>query len=86
MMIHTGKREDESTNTSGNWRLYVVRGELPDECYLMEVQCLMSSLRSRASMILINVKTGIMQVWHGSKSASHTRQQALTIGKALEKR
>lgn len=86
MIIHKGKREDESTNTSGLWRLYIVLGEYPDECHLLEVPCKMSSLRSRASMILLNVKTGILHVWHGSKSATHTRQRAVSIGKALEKR
>jgi len=85
MIVHSGKREDETTNTSGPWRLYVVRCELPDETYLMEVPCKMASLRSRASLLLLNVTTGILQVWHGAKSASHTRQAAINIARAMEK-
>ena len=37
MLVHCGKREDASSCTAGEWRLYLARNELADECYLQEV-------------------------------------------------
>lgn len=83
--IHRGKREVEGSGTTGSWRLYMARQDLPGEACLKEVPCATASLRSRGSFLLLNVKTGILHVWHGAKSATHTRQVALQSAKALEK-
>ena len=37
MAVHCGRREDADTNTPGNTRLYVVRNELQNEAFLLEV-------------------------------------------------
>lgn len=55
------------------WRLYCVRGEVPVEGHLLEVACHCSSLRSRASMILLNINKAIIYLWHGCKTQLHTR-------------
>ncbi|MED6268462.1 hypothetical protein CHARACLAT_022679 [Characodon lateralis] len=73
MIIHAGKREEEEENTQSEWRLYCVRGELPVEGHLLEVACHCSSLRSRASMILLNINKALIYLWHGCKSQLHTR-------------
>ncbi|XP_076003649.1 supervillin-like [Genypterus blacodes] len=73
MIIHAGKREEEEENTQNEWRLYCVRGEVPEEGHLLEVACHCSSLRSRASMILLNINNAIIYLWHGCKTQSHTR-------------
>uniref|UniRef100_A0A3Q1IM12 HP domain-containing protein n=1 Tax=Anabas testudineus TaxID=64144 RepID=A0A3Q1IM12_ANATE len=73
MIIHAGKREEEEENTQSEWRLYCVRGEVPVEGHLLEVACHCSSLRSRASMILLNINKAIIYLWHGCKTQLHTR-------------
>ncbi|XP_011484288.1 supervillin isoform X3 [Oryzias latipes] len=73
MIIHAGKREEEEENTQSEWRLYCVRGEVPVEGHLLEVACHCSSLRSRASMIMLNINKAVIYLWHGCKSQQHTR-------------
>ncbi|XP_056148674.1 supervillin-like [Lampris incognitus] len=73
MIVHAGKREEEEENTQSEWRLYCVRGEVPVEGHLLEVACHCSSLRSRASMILLNINKAIIYLWHGCKAQLHTR-------------
>ncbi|XP_041848842.1 supervillin-like isoform X2 [Melanotaenia boesemani] len=73
MIVHSGKREEEEENTQNEWRLYCVRGEVPVEGHLLEVACHCSSLRSRASMILLNINNAIIYLWHGCKTQLHTR-------------
>ena len=86
MIVHFGKREDADTNTTGKYRLYIVRNELPTEAYLMEVVCGCGSLRSRASFLLLNVQTGWLGVWHGAKSSEAIQARALELAHRLEKR
>ncbi|XP_056266573.1 supervillin-like isoform X3 [Pseudoliparis swirei] len=73
MIVHAGKREEEEENAQCEWRLYCVRGEVPVEGHLLEVACHCSSLRSRASMLLLNVNKAVIYLWHGSKTQTHTR-------------
>ncbi|KAM3865936.1 supervillin-like [Diretmus argenteus] len=73
MIVHAGKREEEEENIQSEWRLYCVRGEVPVEGLLLEVACHCCSLRSRASMILLNINKAIIYLWHGCKSQLHTR-------------
>uniref|UniRef100_A0A672Z0G6 Supervillin n=1 Tax=Sphaeramia orbicularis TaxID=375764 RepID=A0A672Z0G6_9TELE len=78
MIVHAGKREEEEENTQTEWRLYFVRGEVPVEGHLLEVPCHCSSLRSRASMILLNINKAIMYLWFGCKTQLHTRSVGKT--------
>ncbi|XP_028283829.1 supervillin-like isoform X3 [Parambassis ranga] len=78
MIVHAGKREEEEENTQNEWRLYIVRGEVPVEGHLLEVACHCSSLRSRASMILLNINKAIIYLWHGCKTQLHTRSVGTT--------
>lgn len=86
MIVHFGKREDADTNTTGRYRLYIVRNELPTEAYLMEVVCACASLRSRASFLLLNVQTGWLGVWHGAKSSDAIQAQSIELAHRLEKK
>ena len=86
MIVHRGKREEEETNTQGPWRFYIVRNELENEAYLWEIPCGAEHLRSRASFLLLNVKTGMLYIWHGAKSSSHSQQRARDIANILSKR
>uniref|UniRef100_A0AAR2LMH2 HP domain-containing protein n=1 Tax=Pygocentrus nattereri TaxID=42514 RepID=A0AAR2LMH2_PYGNA len=78
MIIHAGKREEEEENVQNEWRLYCVRGEKPVEGHLLEVVCHCSSLRSRTSMILLNIPKASMYLWHGCKAQPHTRDVGCT--------
>nr|XP_033787351.1 supervillin isoform X4 [Geotrypetes seraphini] len=74
MIVHSGRREEEEENTQSDWRLYCVRGEVSIEGNLLEVACHCSSLRSRTSMILLNVTKALIYLWHGCKAQRHTKE------------
>ncbi|GFR98405.1 supervillin [Elysia marginata] len=84
MMVHIGKREDPDTNTSGAWRLYCVRGDYQNEICLQEIPVSIEHLRSRSSLLLLNVKTGLMYIWHGAKSPSHIRECCRKVVEKLQ--
>ncbi|XP_053366961.1 supervillin a isoform X3 [Clarias gariepinus] len=84
MMIHAGKREEEEENPQSDWRLYCVRGEKPVEGHLLEVVCHCSSLRSRTSMILLNVSKASMYLWHGCKAQAHTQDVGRTAANKIK--
>ncbi|XP_023313195.1 supervillin-like isoform X3 [Anoplophora glabripennis] len=72
MVIHKGKR-DEAEDTQKP-RLFIVRGEVENEIYLMEVAPSMSSLRSRSSFVIIDTEEEQITIWHGSKSSEQKRK------------
>uniref|UniRef100_A0A673W7H6 Supervillin c n=1 Tax=Salmo trutta TaxID=8032 RepID=A0A673W7H6_SALTR len=73
LVIHKGCRAD-TTNNTGVWRLFCVRGELPEEASLLEVDCSCGSLRSRGSLILLNSQQGALYLWHGCKVHASSRE------------
>uniref|UniRef100_A0A673JXK0 Supervillin c n=1 Tax=Sinocyclocheilus rhinocerous TaxID=307959 RepID=A0A673JXK0_9TELE len=68
-------RQQQSRDTGG-WHLFCVRGDVPVEGSLLEVQCSCSSLRSRGSLILLNSQQGAIYLWHGCKAHSKACQVA----------
>ncbi|XP_068142627.1 supervillin isoform X9 [Drosophila tropicalis] len=81
---HRG-RKDKCLERRSQWRLYQVQGNVKDETLLKEVDCQACQLRSRSSMLLIHGQKGVVLVWHGSKSSSHTRTITLEAGQDLIK-
>lgn len=75
MCQHKGRR-DACLKRRNSWRLYQVIGNTADETLLKEVDCTAKQLRSRASMLLLHGEKGLIRVWHGCKSAAHTREVA----------
>uniref|UniRef100_A0A4W5PFL6 Supervillin c n=1 Tax=Hucho hucho TaxID=62062 RepID=A0A4W5PFL6_9TELE len=73
LVIHKGCRADTTSNT-GVWRLFCVRGELPEEASLLEVDCSCGGLRSRGSIILLNSQQGVLYLWHGCKVHASSRE------------
>nr|XP_029491558.1 supervillin-like isoform X6 [Oncorhynchus nerka] len=71
LVIHKGCR---ATNNTGVWRLFCVRGELPEEASLLEVDCRCGSLRSRGSLILLNSQQGALYLWYGCKVHASSRE------------
>ncbi|XP_058601777.1 supervillin isoform X4 [Onychostoma macrolepis] len=84
MIVHSGKREEEEENIQNDWRLYCVRGEVPVEGHLLEVACHCSSLRSRTSMVLLNINKALIYLWHGCKTQTHSRHVARTAAEKIK--
>uniref|UniRef100_A0A671SWW6 Supervillin-like n=1 Tax=Sinocyclocheilus anshuiensis TaxID=1608454 RepID=A0A671SWW6_9TELE len=84
MIVHAGKREEEEENAQNDWHLYCVRGEKPLEAHLLEVVCHCSSLRSRTSVILLNIPKASMYLWHGCKAQMHTRDVGRTAANKIK--
>ncbi|TDG53249.1 hypothetical protein AWZ03_000064 [Drosophila navojoa] len=79
---HQGRKAQCLARRS-EWRLYQLQGNLPVESILKEVQCDARQLRSRSSMLLVHGTEGQVLVWHGCKSASHTRSVVLAAAQQL---
>ncbi|CAK6961185.1 supervillin [Scomber scombrus] len=75
LVIHKGKREESSTNAA-EWRLFCVRGELPEEGLLLEVDCCCVGLRSRGSAVLLNSQQGVLYLWTGCKAQGSSKEVA----------
>ncbi|XP_070704176.1 supervillin [Pempheris klunzingeri] len=73
LIIHRGKREEAST-TAAEWRLFCVRGELPEEASLLEVERCCAGLRSRGAVVLLNSQQGALYLWTGCKAHSSSRE------------
>ncbi|KAL6098147.1 svil [Pungitius sinensis] len=84
MVIHSGRREEEEENSQSDWRLYCVRGEVEVEGHLLEVACHCTSLRSRASMVLLSASQAAIYLWHGCKSQVHTQEVARTAANHIK--
>ncbi|XP_064539433.1 serine-rich adhesin for platelets-like isoform X3 [Drosophila montana] len=79
---HHGRKVQCLTRRA-EWRLYQLQGNLPEESLLKEVHCDARQLRSRSSMLLIHGAEGLVLVWHGCKSAAHTRAVALAAAQQV---
>ncbi|KAM6215767.1 supervillin [Rhynchocyon petersi] len=84
MVVHSGRREEEEENAQSEWRLYCVRGEVPIEGNLLEVACHCSSLRSRTSMVVLNVNKALIYLWHGCKAQAHTKEVGRTAANKIK--
>lgn len=84
MVVHSGRREEEEENAQSEWRLYCVRGEVPMEGNLLEVACHCSSLRSRTSMVVLNINKALIYLWHGCKAQAHTKEVGRTAANKIK--
>ncbi|XP_074261281.1 supervillin isoform X10 [Saimiri boliviensis] len=84
MVVHSGRREEEEENVQSEWRLYCVRGEVPMEGNLLEVACHCSSLRSRTSMVVLNINKALIYLWHGCKAQTHTKEVGRTAANKIK--
>ncbi|XP_051860639.1 uncharacterized protein LOC117570607 isoform X4 [Drosophila albomicans] len=79
---HQGRKEQCLARRT-SWRLYQLQGNVTEETLLKEVACESRQLRSRSSMLLLHGAEGQVLLWHGCKSAAHTRAVALAAAEAL---
>uniref|UniRef100_A0A674BMI6 Supervillin d n=1 Tax=Salmo trutta TaxID=8032 RepID=A0A674BMI6_SALTR len=85
LVIQKGSREDDEESERG-WHLYCVRGEAPVEASLVEVECCCASLRSRASLVLLEAHQGQLYLWHGCKSHASAREVGARAVEMLKQR
>ncbi|XP_011262026.1 uncharacterized protein LOC105254811 isoform X2 [Camponotus floridanus] len=82
MIVHSGKKSEKKHE---QWRLYICRGTLSSETFLIEVSCSTRQLRSRGSFVLLNTKSAKIYVWHGNNSLRHIRENAIKAANQLKK-
>uniref|UniRef100_H3DBV2 Supervillin c n=1 Tax=Tetraodon nigroviridis TaxID=99883 RepID=H3DBV2_TETNG len=83
LIVHKGGREDVPPSlVPAEWRLFCVRGELPEEGSLLEVDCCCGSLRSRGCVVLLSGLQEALFLWTGCKAASSSRE----VGKRVVER
>lgn len=82
MVVYNGKRQEEATH-SGDWRMFVVRGECPLEAALVETPVGVQNLRSRGSFLVLSRSTGRCYLWHGAKCSPHFVEVAQAAAKAI---
>ncbi|KAI8426069.1 hypothetical protein MSG28_005032 [Choristoneura fumiferana] len=79
LVVHQGKK-----NTDKNrFKLFVTRGNLSNEAYLLQVPCSVRQLRSRGSLLLVDTEKGCLYIWHGSRSLKHTKNIAIELANKL---
>ncbi|XP_036802509.1 supervillin isoform X2 [Oncorhynchus mykiss] len=86
LVIQKGSREDDRVNNTGGWHLYCVRGEATVEASLVEVECCCASLRSRATLVLLDAHQGQLYLWHGCKSHASAREVGARAVERLKQR
>ncbi|XP_062527081.1 uncharacterized protein LOC101741882 isoform X7 [Bombyx mori] len=79
LVIYQGKRGVDKSR----YRLFVTRGNLSNEAYLLQVPCSVRQLRSRGSLILIDTEKGRLYIWHGARSLKHTKNIAIELANKL---
>lgn len=82
MVVYNGKRQEEAVD-SGDWHMFVVRGECPLEAALVETPVGVQNLRSRGSFLVLSRSTGRMYLWHGTKCSPHSLEVAQAAAKAI---
>ncbi|XP_022829860.1 supervillin-like isoform X2 [Spodoptera litura] len=79
LVIHQGKRDSDKSR----YRLFVTRGNLSNEAYLLQVPCSVRQLRSRGSLLLVDTEKGCLYIWHGARSMKHTKDIAIELANKL---
>lgn len=79
LVIHQGKKNIDKSR----YKLFVTRGNLSNEAYLVQVPCSVRQLRSRGSLILVDTEKGNLYIWHGSRSLKHTKNIAIELANKL---
>ncbi|XP_013190593.2 supervillin isoform X1 [Amyelois transitella] len=79
LIIHQGKKDTDKSR----FRLFVTRGNLSNEAYLLQVPCSVRQLRSRGSLLLVDTEKGCLYIWHGVRSLKHTKNIAIELANKL---
>ncbi|XP_039308928.1 uncharacterized protein LOC105192922 isoform X2 [Solenopsis invicta] len=82
MVVHSGKKSEKKCEK--RWRLYICRGTLEMETFLIEIPCSTRQLRSRGSFVLLDTENAKLYVWHGNNSLRHIRENAINAANNLK--
>ncbi|XP_077280924.1 supervillin isoform X1 [Temnothorax americanus] len=82
MVVHSGKKSEKKCEK--RCRLYICRGTLETETFLIEIPCSTRQLRSRGSFILLDTENAKLYVWHGNNSLRHIRENAVKAANKLK--
>ncbi|XP_070526196.1 supervillin isoform X2 [Cardiocondyla obscurior] len=82
MVVHNGKKSEKKYEN--RWKLYICRGTLETETFLLEIPCSTRQLRSRGSFILLDTESAKLYVWHGNNSLHHIRENAIRAANKLK--
>lgn len=81
-MLVLAHQSDEET--SEQWRMFELRGELAEEAHLIEMKSLsMEHLRSKTSFLFTNSSTKMFVLWHGCCSTELQRELIKSCAKLL---
>eukprot|EP00094_Tigriopus_californicus_P009199 TCALIF_08869-PA protein Name:"Similar to SVIL Supervillin (Bos taurus)" AED:0.01 eAED:0.01 QI:0/0.8/0.66/0.83/1/1/6/288/1304 len=87
MVIYRGKRANRLSRQQPEkspWRLFMLRGECPEESCLEEVGVGCANLRSIGSFVLVNVEQCEIFVWQGISSPDHKQAMAVQAAERLK--
>ncbi|KAG7295776.1 hypothetical protein JYU34_020830 [Plutella xylostella] len=79
LTIHQGKKNADKSR----YKLFVTRGNVSNEAYLLQVPCSVRQLRSRGSLLLVDTEKGCLYIWHGARSLKHTKNIAIELANKL---
>ncbi|XP_011862595.1 PREDICTED: supervillin-like isoform X2 [Vollenhovia emeryi] len=82
MVVHSGKKSEKKCEK--RWRLYICRGTLETETFLIEIPCSTRQLRSRSSFILLDTENAKLYIWHGNNSLRHIRENTIKAANKLK--
>lgn len=79
LIIHQGKKDVDKSR----YKLFITRGNLSNEAYLLQVPCSVRQLRSRGSLLLVDTEKGCLYIWYGARSLKHTKNIAIELANKL---
>ncbi|CAH0729952.1 unnamed protein product, partial [Brenthis ino] len=79
LVIHQGKKGTDKSR----YKLFITRGNISNEAYLLQVPCSVRQLRSRGSLVLVDTEKACLYIWHGSRSLKHTKQIAIELANKM---
>nr|XP_022920329.1 supervillin isoform X1 [Onthophagus taurus] len=83
MVTHRGKSDQKAQS---RYKLYMSRGEIEEEAFLIEVPCSMRSLRSRSSFICIDTQSSQLIIWNGCKTLPQTEYVTKIAAESISKK
>ncbi|XP_075678014.1 uncharacterized protein LOC113790626 isoform X2 [Dermatophagoides pteronyssinus] len=78
LVIQNGKRKQ--TNNCGSYRMFMLKDTLPEEQFMIELECSFRNLRSRISYAFVNPgHSSKIYLWHGCKTNESERLKIRTF-------
>ena len=83
LVIQSGKRRRQNhpmNEFSNRYRMFMLQDTLPEEQFMIELECSFKNLRSRISYLFVNPgHSSKVYLWHGCKTTGAKRQEIRTF-------